>query len=255
MDRSSEAERLHARLTSAFTALVESLEGSVETGAGYVFFLCPEAPLPQCNGVWAEDDDDVAVADLADRVEAVEAVGLPFWLQTRQGRHPRVEEQAGRLGLRRFEQVPGMVAAPADLTDLPEAEIQIERVTDESGLAEALAVAEAGFETPTGVLAPFYKATLLELHGLSYYLGFAGGEAVSTAVGYRETDTVGIFNVATPPGNRRRGYGAALTSLAARDGIERGAQLAWLQASQHGEPVYRRMGFRQVETYNLFTRS
>ncbi len=164
LDRSSEAERLHSGLTSAFTALIENLAGSsVETGAGYVFFLCSEAPLPQCNGVWAA--------------------------------------------------------------------------------------------TPTGVLAPFYKATLLELHGLSYYLGFAGGEAVSTAVGYRETDTVGIFNVATPPGNRRRGYGAALTSLAARDGIERGAQLAWLQASQHGEPVYRRMGFRQVETYNRFTRS
>jgi predicted GNAT family acetyltransferase len=77
---------------------------------------------------------------------------------------------------------------------------------------------------------------------------------VSTAVGYSIDGTVGIFNVATPPEFRRRGYGAAITAHAARDGLNHGADLAWLQSSSMGESVYLRLGFREVETYLLHTR-
>jgi GNAT superfamily N-acetyltransferase len=115
-------------------------------------------------------------------------------------------------------------------------------------------VAEAGFELEVGTLAPFYAPALLSLAELSYHVGFFAGEPVATALAYRVDATVGVFNVATPPSRRGRGYGTALTAAAARGG-EPGPELAWLQASEPGEPVYRRMGFRTVETYNLFTRA
>lgn len=50
------------------------------------------------------------------------------------------------------------------------------------------------------------------------------------------------------------GYGPALTAQAARDGFAAGAELAWLQSSAMGHSVYRRLGFRDVETYLLLTR-
>ena len=81
------------------------------------------------------------------------------------------------------------------------------------------------------------------------------GEPVSTAIGFVVGETVGIFNVATPPNQRRQGYRAALTERAIRDGFDQGADLAWLQSSHLGEPVYRHIGFRTVGTYNLFTRA
>jgi N-acetylglutamate synthase len=58
----------------------------------------------------------------------------------------------------------------------------------------------------------------------------------------------------SPPEHRGRGYGRAVTAKAVADGFEAGADLAWLQASQLGQPVYRAMGFRQVETYLVLGR-
>ena len=56
----------------------------------------------------------------------------------------------------------------------------------------------------------------------------------------------------TPPQHRGRGYGAAITAQVVRDGFRAGARFAWLQSSALGRPVYRRLGFRDVESYVLF---
>lgn len=256
MTGASEAVRLQGALVSAVAALCEPIDGAyVERRAGYVFLTCPPVPFPQLNGVWAEEDGGNAVADLAGAVSDIDALGLPFWLQTRIGRHPLIEEEATRLGLTRIEQIPGMAATTSDLTELPETEIAIERVADLSQLSQAQAVAESGFDAPSGSMAAFYTEGVAAAPGVSYYLGYAAGEAVSTALGFLGGDTIGVFNVATPPAHRRRGHGAALTARVVKDGFEFGARLAWLQASRQGEPVYRRMGFRTVETYNLFARA
>src|SRR6476659_7421379 len=89
---------------------------------------------------------------------------------------------------------------------------------------------------------------------MSCYLGRVAGRDVSTSVGLTLGNDVGLFGVATPPEHRGRGYGAALTAAAARDGFAAGADLAWLQSSRLGLPVYRRLGFREVETYVLRSR-
>jgi predicted GNAT family acetyltransferase len=57
------------------------------------------------------------------------------------------------------------------------------------------------------------------------------------------------FNIATPPADRRRGYGAAVTARAVTDGLAAGARWSWLQSSVAGYPVYERLGFRTVESW------
>lgn len=208
--------------------------------------------LAQFNTVWPLDDS--AAASLGDALEEIERLGVPCSVQIRRGKTPAVEEEAKRLGLTAEETMPGMVATSDDLhgPEVPNLEIIGIRTAD--GLSRALGVAAAGFEVPADLLAPLYLPELTALDGLAYYLGRVGGRDVSTSVGYTVDDIVGVFNVATPVEHRGRGYGAALTAWATREGFAAGADLAWLQSTELGLSVYRRLGFREVESYVLLTK-
>jgi ribosomal protein S18 acetylase RimI-like enzyme len=63
----------------------------------------------------------------------------------------------------------------------------------------------------------------------------------------------GVFNIATAHGYRGRGYGRAVTSRIMADGVDRGADLAYLQSSEEGYPLYQSMGFRTVETWTYLS--
>src|SRR5262249_10953519 len=135
--------------------------------------------------------------------------------------------------------------------DAPELEVVTVATSDE--LAQALAIATEGFGAPIELFAPLYDARFAQLDGFHYYLGRASGVDVTTAAAYTIGDSVGIFNVATPEAHRGRGYGAAITAEAVRRGFRAGAEFAWLQSSAIGHSVYRRIGFRDVEIYVLWT--
>jgi predicted GNAT family acetyltransferase len=141
-----------------------------------------------------------------------------------------------------------MVANAGDLDD-PASELEIVRVDTADGFAQALALAAEGFGLPADFLAPLYMFEVTGLDGFEVYLGRVEGRDVTTAASYVVDGDVGIFNVATPSMHRGRGYGAAITWHAVREGLAAGADLAYLQASAIGESVYRRLGFREVVTY------
>jgi predicted GNAT family acetyltransferase len=75
---------------------------------------------------------------------------------------------------------------------------------------------------------------------------------VTTGLGVTIDTSVGIFNIATPPEFRRRGYGAAVTARAITDGLEAGATWAWLQSSAIGLRVYEALGFRTSEEWTCW---
>jgi predicted GNAT family acetyltransferase len=93
---------------------------------------------------------------------------------------------------------------------------------------------------------------VLRLPGVRCYLGEVGGQAVTTGVGVTLGDSTGVFNIATPPAHRRRGYGAAVTARAVADGLAAGAKWAWLQASPAGYATYTRLGFETAETWKCW---
>ena len=79
-----------------------------------------------------------------------------------------------------------------------------------------------------------------------HVIGLLDGTPVATASLMVAGGAAGIYNVATLEPARRRGIGAALTAAAVRRGAERGLELATLQASSMGRPIYERLGFRFV---------
>ena len=81
------------------------------------------------------------------------------------------------------------------------------------------------------------------------YVGYTDGEPVTSGVGFRTGDTIGVYNIATIPSARKRGYGAAMTARIAADGAAAGCDVAILQASEMGRTVYERLGYRTVVEY------
>jgi GNAT superfamily N-acetyltransferase len=246
----NEADRLYDVLVSAAERLAGRLDrAEFERGDGYCFMSFPTFPIRDVNGLWADTDD--AAPHLEAARDKADELGTPFAVMTRAGRTPAVEEAARELGLTNEIRIPGMTVTPAGLQS-PPSDVQVIRVETADGLAQALAVGASGFGVPDELVASLYALEVAELEGLRYYLARADGRDVSTAVGFTIDSTVGIFSVATPEDHRGRGYGAAITAHAVRDGFATGADLAGLQSSPMGEPVYRRLGFREVELYTLF---
>jgi N-acetylglutamate synthase len=252
----NEAQWLAARMVNSFRVLYASLDGArVEDRLACRLFVYPAVPLPAFNAIVAlEERPDDAVTELESAMAEVEKLGLPFGVLLRSTVAPALEAEARRLGLSAVERIPAMVMAADELRDRGTAGLGIVKVRESADLERALAVMAAGFDAPAALFQPLYQPAIAELPGLSIYLATVKDEPVSTAVSWQGDGGVGIFNVATPAALRGQGYGAAVTARAAEDGFRAHAELAWLQASDLGEPVYRRMGFRQVDTHLLLTR-
>jgi ribosomal protein S18 acetylase RimI-like enzyme len=250
-----EADRLHEGLRRSFAQLFGRIEDArLEDRAGYRLVVCPRVPFPGLNGIWAEGADEPAVHELERAINEVEGLGVPCWIEVRAGRTPAIEREARRLGFTHEDPIPGMVVQPAELAIAPGPELEVTRVREAAGLAVAETVAAAGFEVPREQMAALFTPRVASTPGLSIYVARAQGRPVSTATAWIGDGGVGIFNVATPPEHRGRGYGRAITAKAVEAGFASGADLAWLQASPLGEPVYGAMGFRQVASYVVLGR-
>ena len=252
----NEAERLHEGLRRSFAEFFGRIEGArLEERSGYRLVVCPRLPFPGLNGIWADGPNESAVVrELEGAIAELEQTGVPCWVEVRAGRTPAVERAAGRLGFTHEEMMPGMVVRREELRVVAGPELEVSRVLDETRLAVAATVAAAGFEAPPDALAALYTRDIAAIQGVSIYLAEADGRPVSTALAWQGDHGIGIFNVATPPEYRGRGYGRSVTAKAVEEGFASGADLGWLQASPLGEPVYRALGFRQVGTYLILGR-
>lgn len=208
--------------------------------------------LPTLNGVWSEqaDPDPRTVAALLDEVAAT---GLPHCLQVRADASPALAQLAERRGMERDEDVPLMVLeGPAALERAQEVDaLAIRQLAPAEARLHASAIAD-GFGAPEEPFVQLMTSAVLALPGVRCYLGEVDGQPVTTGLGVRLGDFVGIFNIATPPEHRGHGYGAAVTARAVADGLADRAAWSWLQSSPAGYPVYGRLGFRTVESWQCY---
>lgn len=253
MAGTGEGQRINAALTAAFGLLTNALDGArLEVRSAYSVVRCPTVPLPSFNGVWV--DDNTTVDEIAAALAELGDVESMLGIMTRSTTATDVEAIARELGYTASEELPGMAMTRAEFRPPPSDDgLEVLRLETADGFAQALAVAAVGFEAPADLLAPLYMLEVTSLDGVAFYLGRVNGQDVTTAMHVVMGHDVGIFNVATPQEHRGHGYGAAITAHAVRAGFDAGASFAYLQSSELGLSVYRRLGFREVEMYTLFT--
>jgi GNAT superfamily N-acetyltransferase len=137
-------------------------------------------------------------------------------------------------------------AAPRDL--------KIRTVRAGKLLRDYHGVVALGFGMPIEIARALVSSNLLLDPESESFVGYVDDVPVATSTLILGGRVAGVFNVATHPEHRKRGYGEALTWRAIQRGAELGCDLAALQASDMGRPIYERMGFNLVSPYKTFHR-
>jgi GNAT superfamily N-acetyltransferase len=213
------------------------------------------APVHALNGVIVFDATRADPDYLREAMDRVAAEGYPHALTVRGAAAPRIGELAARLGLAAVDDIPVMTLEhPGDLAiDLPPG-LSIRRLEREHA-HEHFELTEEIFAMPEGSMAVMCPEDAFALAWVNAYIGEVDGEVVCTAMSYMTQGVVWIYDVATLDQHRGRGYGGAITARAISQAAAGGAQMAALQTSEDGFPVYRRLGFEVVESWTRWTSS
>ena len=195
-----------------------------------------------------------AFATVLERVQAFyRPHGQGWGLTTVDAVTEQCTAEADRLRLRPLFTEPGMILTP--LTDAPvtTAGLEIRAAATPQDLLVYNDTMTAGFGGSPWAMPPVLETRrLLDEPGLWHFIGLLNGEPVATAMCLARDGIAGIFNVSTVPAYRRLGIGEAITRHAAIAGRDHGCTAAALQASAMGEPVYRRMGFQEMNRYTVW---
>lgn len=177
--------------------------------------------------------------------------GRPFaWIVGPGSRPLDLEQRLERHGLRRAEAELGMAI---DLAALPEevhqpAGLEIRPVRTASDLEGFAEVMARCWDPPDPAVRDFFRrAAPLLLAGdcpMRLFTGWVEGTPAAGSELFVGGGAAGIHMVATRREYQRRGFGMALTWAALREGRDLGLSLGTLQASEEGQPVYRRLGFQ-----------
>ncbi len=235
-------------LAAAWVGMGRSAGGAI-TEVGPLHLVATGIPMEFFNGAFLTAPVDDAEATIRSAVAFMAEQGVPWQLWVRAGLDDELLAAGRRAGLRDAPGPPVMVLDPIPLIPPIPPPLEVTLVSDEAGIEVHCDVAARGFEMPIEIMHRFVTAALLQDEHVGILVGSVGGEPVSTALVSVSGRTAGVYSVATPSEHRRRGYGAAMTWAAVAEGVRRGCDLAVLQSSAMGKPVYAAMGFTEIGQY------
>jgi GNAT superfamily N-acetyltransferase len=253
MDDAALARLEHENMVGANSLAGGEVPGARVERAGGVALILTGLPLRLFNQVIV-DGDDASADSIAAAVAVARDRGDRFVVNLRAGtddRHRGLMDSLGLVPLSDGVWMPGMalhpLPPPGSVRPAPGHEIR--RIVDAAGLADHVGAAADGFGMPREWLEAIMTTRLLDEPAATVYVGYTDGVPVATGLGIRTGRTIGVYSIATIETARKRGYGAAMTMRVVDDGAAGGCDVAILQASDMGQPIYERLGFRTVVEY------
>ncbi|WP_432940359.1 GNAT family N-acetyltransferase [Kribbella sp. CA-253562] len=227
--------------------------GGTQRDDGEVRWTIGGSPIDYHNAVVAAD---LSKADhvIAESVELMKAHGVPgTWHVGPSMRPHNLAERLLAAGFTDDGREPAMAVEIAQVTAQTSPGLEIARVRTEQDLAVWVDTLGRGFgEGPTEAA---WVGRIYRQQGFDdpwrHYLARLDGEPVGTATVFLTPGVAGLYFVMTVPEARRQGIGAAITQYAVRAAADV-ARYAVLESSAAGQPVYRRIGFREVGEIALY---
>lgn len=145
--------------------------------------------------------------------------------------------------------IPGMAIDLGTLSPgaLPQG-VRVDEVADSATLKVCSRTAASGFQLPLEAADGYIRFVESYGYGPSHrwFLGSLDDVAASVALVVMHERVAAVYCVATLPGMRGRGLGKAVTLTALLAAKEAGYEVAVLEASDMGLPVYTKLGFREL---------
>lgn len=242
----------------AFRRMAELSRGRFEQNDGLLLYHCNVPDPVVWNGAIVTGTTSVGPDELlryADEFFASRTENYGFWIVS--SRDDALAQFLTDNGAEQIDDSPHMVvecsAIRRDTTSVP-----VEVVTDERGRSAFVEVAAAAFTTigadPRVWPVAYPSVASVCADDVIAVVAWDGSQPVGAAMGYLAGDVCEVIHVATVPQARRRGLGAAVTAGVVAEAQARGASVATLQATEHGEGVYRSLGFEEIDRYRLHLR-
>ena len=245
MDLEERRRRADANAVAAFT-LAQARLGDPRGGTarfGAVEAVAIGVDVAFYNPVLALDPASTP-SDVLAAIAWVEAKGLPVSVQVRSDVDPAVSAAVEAHGL-----AADPWATPVMVLAMPPAPSPPSDIVIRTGGRDLF----DDWHTALGsgeIYRRVFGHALVADPNVRLAVGYLAGAPVSGAAAIRTERTIGIYSVGTVEAARRRGIGRALTwavidaGRAAWDG-----EIAILQSSEMGTPVYRSMGFEEISRY------
>ena len=209
------------------------------------------------NAAFRRDDRADPAALISRAREFFGEMGRGFALWSRAGLDADADllAAAETEGLEAVYEMPEMtVAAPVEEPPLPEG-AEVRRLDSRQDADDYWRIAASAYESvgfPPEVFGFYEGLENLPPEDAAAFLGLQDGRPVSIAMTLVSDGVAGIYWVGSLIEARGRGLGRAVTASATNAGFQLGADLASLQASHMGRPVYEAMGYRALYDYRLF---
>jgi ribosomal protein S18 acetylase RimI-like enzyme len=247
----------HLNLADSSRQLFELDSGAeIEAGDSRLFGAGSSTHPAISNAAFRLDDD----LDPAELIEAAQAFfgdrgrGFALWARAGVPEDRDLLEAAEQAGLQQIHEMPEMVLyEPPPERPLPEG-VELGRVESAADAEDFWRVAAAAYTSngfPPEVFAHYDKHEGFAAANAAAFLARLGGRPAAIAMTLVSHGVAGIYWVGVLEEARGRGLAWAVTAAAVNAGLDLGGELASLQASAMGKPVYERMGFESIYDYRL----
>lgn len=253
-----ELRRAHRNLVDSSRQFFElDPDAAIEAEPGWLFGAGSATHPVISNGAFRRDDDLDATEFVARASEFFAARERRFSVWVR-GDQPEDEDLAAAAEAAGFEVVyamPEMVLreCPEPPTLAPGAELRKLEHLDQTADFWRVAIesyADIGF--PPEIFSGYTEHAGLLAENVAAFIAYLDGEPVSIAMTIVTDAVAGIYWVGSRTQARGRGLGRAITTAATVAGFELGANVASLQASPMGKPIYLSMGYEVAFDYRMF---
>lgn len=230
-----------------------SLPGGELHEDGRMLRVATGLPSPTHNSIGRArlEPDEVAPAVEEARAWYGDRAARFFWWTGAQSSPPDLDDQLQAAGLQAFDQnMPGMAIALEDVAESAAAPpgVVVEQIHREEALVEwARLFCEAHGAPPPAAESWIEAARRLDFRDVPWdsWIARLDGEPAGLGLSYVGGGAIGLYAIGTLSRARRRGVGTALTLVPMLEARERGVPVAILHSTPEGQPLYRKLGFKE----------